>query len=220
MPSRKFSTVLCQHACTWRRQNRKGRYQETTKAASQHCYPDSCHLAHRSAVHRKSEYLSVPSSEVGCFGWDGLPNSRLMRKLAVLQLSAGKAFLREILIPTLRKSVWLCYEQGRKPWERIAFPVHSDAGVRTCWQCPMAVNGKRCSLMLKIPKGLAGGSIIRKENSTELACNYTKVIDRPQQGGMGVTEILEYLIKSPPTYCVHHSHLEILRCCRYDHIPN
>lgn len=56
-------------------------------------------------------------------------------------------------------------------------------------------------------------------NSTELGCNYTKVINLPQQGGMGITESPEYLIKSP-TFCIHHSHPKVLRCCRYDHSPN
>ena len=74
----------------------------------------------------------------------------------------------------------------------------------------LQVNVEYCGLLLKIAKDLGGGSITGKENSTELACNYTKVIDWPQRGGMGVTESPEYLVKSPPTYCIHHSHPEVL----------
>lgn len=141
-----------------------------------------------------SSFLSVPSSEVGYFGWVGLLHSGLTRKSEVLRLSAGQNFLREILILTLRKSVCLCRGKRQKPWERIAFPVHSVAGVCTDRQCPMAVGSEYCSLLLKIARGFGGGGITEEENSTELVCNYTKVIGLPQQGGLGVTESPEYLI--------------------------
>lgn len=134
------------------------------------------------------------SSEVGYFGSDGLPNSGLMRKSEVLRLSAGQNFLREIPIPTLRKSVCFCCGQRQKPWEMTAFLVHGVAGVCTDRQCPMAADGENCSLLFKIARGFGGGGITGKENSTELACNYTKAIDWPQRGGLGVTESPEYLI--------------------------
>lgn len=219
MPSWTFSTVLCQHVCTWHRQNRKGRYKETTKAASQQCYPDSCHIAHIS--YRCEIWIFTYAIFWGRTLWvRRIANSRLTRKFAVLYLSSGWNFLREILIPTPRKSVCLWHEQKQKPWESIAFLVLGDAGVRTYRQCPMTVNGEYCGLLLKIVKGLQGGSITGKENSTELASNYTRVIDWAQRGRMGMTESPEYLIKSPPTYCLHQSHPEVLRCCRYDHSPN
>lgn len=99
----------------------------------------------------------------------------------------------------------------------LPFP---PAGICTCRQRPTEVNGEYCSLQSKIAKGLGSGSRGGKKKSIKLACNYTKVVDWPQCGGVGVTEIPEYLIKCPPTYCIHYSHPENLRCCRYDHIPN
>lgn len=75
-------------------------------------------------------------------------------------------------------------------------------------------------VIVSTAKGLGGGSTAGKENRTQLASNYTRVIVWPQRGSVGVTESPEYPIKPPPACCSHRRHPEVLRCCRYDHSPN
>lgn len=211
MPSRRFFTLLCQLACTWHRWCRKG---DTKRPLKQPVITVTLHFPQISFQCEIRTFISI--SFWGRVFW--------VKRIAKEQTGkeiCSTSFKYWVKFPHRSSHTNIKEESLAQPWAETK-TLRKDgcvsAGVcRICRQCLVTAKGEYCSLILKLQKVWGEEALLGKN---KFACNYTKVLDWPQWGGVGVTENPECLIKSPPTCGIHQNHPKALRRCRNNHGRN